>query len=555
MMLSSDRSSVTQPVRGGSMIEGVIGRLQIINPLYAQASQVDQDIARLVFSGLVKMGRGREFLPDLASSWDIFDQGKTYVFRLREDVRWHDGEIFDADDVAFTIRVIQNEAYAGVLKDSWQGIDVTVINPATVQLQLPSPATFFLAQATLGILPAHLFAHLPVSEIGNLDNNTQPIGTGPYRVASTFTAARDSLSLVANDVYYGSVPFIEKIIFYFYDSEKALLSAVQSGAVTSAGLTFSNGGSGIDLPNVNAYVYPLPQYKAIFINQLGSNQALAEKAIRQALALSTNKEKILRDVAGGNAVPVDSPILPGFWGHLPGIKKYAFDFVAARDVLHRAGWKDTDGDGFLEKGDLQFSLTLSFKNNQVDNQIAEILASDWEAIGADVVLNPVAASELVDQVIRPRNYDALIFGQNLGVDSDPYVYWHSSQTNDPGLALAVMYDKDVDNNLEMARLSSSLSRAISYYHRFQNAFAELVPAILLYQPNFTYLVDEKVKGVTEKINLGSVTDRLINVTDWYIKFKRTASSNAGTLDIISNGLVEGEIGETAEEPPIDNKSQ
>lgn len=536
LLLARGQQNILLPLKGGSIVEGVIGRPQIINPLYSQANQVDQDIVQLVFSGLVKMGRGREFLPDLATSWDIFDNGKKYIFHLRDDVKWHDGEKFDADDVTFTIKVIQSESYIGMLGDSWSGVEVTTLSPTTIQFVLPNPSTFFLSQATLGIIPSHLFAHLPVSEIGDPNNNLKPVGTGAYKTATTLVA-KDSLSLTINNDYYGASPYIDKLVFYFYDNEKTLFNALNSGTINSAGFTSSVKDTEAELPYINKYVYQLPQYKAVFINQLGENQVLKDKLVRQALALATNKAKIIKDVANNNAVAVDSPVLPGFWGHLPEIKKYDFDFIAARDALNQAGWKDADQDGVLEKSDLQLSFSLSFKDDKINNEIAKILASDWEAIGMEVILNPVEPNVLFDQVIQPRNYDALIFGQNLGSDSDPYVYWHSSQAEDPGLALSVMYDKNIDNNLELARLSSSLDRAINYYHRFQSSFADLVPAILLYQPNFTYLVNEKIKGVTDEINLGNTADRFINISDWYIKYKKTGSKEISP-DIIGDEAIE-----------------
>jgi peptide/nickel transport system substrate-binding protein len=300
-----------------------------------------------------------------------------------------------------------------------------------------------------------------------------------------------------------------------------LLGALRSGTVTNASFSVLDDVSDLGLPNIRTYTYPLPQYKAVFFNTLGGNPALADKSVRQALAFATDKQKIIGEAANGNATVVDSPILPGFWGHLPDIKKYQLDFVAARETLNRAGWKDVDQDGVMEKDKSRLAFTLSFKDDPIQQKIADILKSNWSAIGATVTLNPIASDKLVDEIIRPRNYEALIFGQNLGGDSDPYVYWHSSQIQDPGLALSVIADKDIDNNLEMARLSSDINKSIGYYHKFQIAFANLVPAVLLYQPHFVYLVDAKVRGVTSEINLSDPADRFLNVTEWYIKSRRS----------------------------------
>ena len=148
------------------------------------------------------------------------------------------------------------------------------------------------------------------------------------------------------------------------------------------------------------------------------------------------------------------------------------------------------------------------------------MKKNWAAIGADVFVEVLDSQSLIKDAIRPRAYDVLLFGQDLGADSDPYVYWHSSQTTDPGLALSVTHDKDLDNNLESARTNTSLNKTIAYYHQFQDYFAESVPAILLYQPRYLYLIDNKVKGVTDQINLGTTVDRFANISEWYIKTKK-----------------------------------
>ncbi|MBU1092170.1 peptide ABC transporter substrate-binding protein, partial [Patescibacteria group bacterium] len=511
-----DNVGTEQPLRGGVFVEGIIGKPQIINPLYARANTVEGDLVRLIFAGLVKINASREFEPDLAESWEVQNKGKTYLFKLKENLKWQDGEKLDADDVVFSIQIMQNESYTGPYRTDWMNTVVTAIDDRTIKIDLPDPSTFFLAKATIGIIPSHLFALLPVAEISEPTNNTKPIGAGPYHLAS-LASGTASISLEPNQYYYTGTPLIDKIVFNYFDSEKELWAALANGNITAGGFSNAVSSDDLSLPSLNKYIYPLPQYRAIFFNQLGENKILADVNVRQALAYATNKEKIIKEVAAGNAEITDSPILAGFWGNLPDIKKYDYDLSAAANALMKAGWKDIDDDKILENSKQKLSFTLTFKDDKSNTAMAEILKESWQAIGAEVKLNPVSSNDLVNIIIRPRNYEVLIFGQSLGADSDPYAYWHSSQTADPGLALSVMYDKDIDNPLEMARLSSDLGRAISYYHNFQNAFAKTVPAILLYQPNYTYLVDNKVKGTTASINISSTSDRFMNIEKWYIR--------------------------------------
>ncbi|MFH0912527.1 MAG: ABC transporter substrate-binding protein [Patescibacteria group bacterium] len=515
-----DNIGTEQPLKGGVFVEGVIGKPQIINPLYTRANTVEGDLVKLIFAGLVKINASREFEPDLAENWEVQNKGKTYLFKLRENLKWQDGEKIDADDVVFSIQIMQSESYTGPYRADWLNTVVVAVDDRTVKIDLPDPSTFFLAKATIGIIPSHLFALLPVAEIGDPTNNTKPIGAGPYRlVQSSF--GQETINLEPNQYYYAGAPLIDKIVFTSFDSQKELLVALANGNITAGGFSNDISASDLLLPNLNKYIYPLPQYRAIFFNQLGDNKILADINVRQALAYATNKDKIIKEVAGGNAEIVDSPILAGFWGNLPDVAKYDYDLGSAASVLTRAGWKDIDDDKILENNKQKLSFTLTFKDDKANTTMAKILQEGWQAIGAEVKLNPVNSNDLVNTIIRPRNYEVLIFGQSLGADSDPYAYWHSSQTADPGLALSVMYDKDIDNPLEMARLSSDLGRAISYYHNFQNAFAKTVPAILLYQPNYTYLVDTKVKGTTASINISSTSDRFMNIEKWYIRSKKT----------------------------------
>ncbi|MEA1909469.1 MAG: ABC transporter substrate-binding protein [Patescibacteria group bacterium] len=518
-VINYNRNSVVRPVPGGVFIEGVVGQSRVVNPLFIQANTLDNDIVKLVFAGLVQVGPGHEFLPDLAESWEVEDKGKTYIFKLRPHLTFHDGELLTSEDVVFTIDVIKSEAYGGVFRSEWAGINVIAIDELTVRMELPEPSTYFLAKASVGILPMHLMGHLPVADIGTPEYNKHPVGAGPYKWAAPL-AGQTGVHLKSFDAYYGGKPYIEKIIFRGFDNERDLFTALVNGNVTAAGFTTTVFTEETSLLNTNQYDYHMPQYKAVFFNILGENKALGYTEIRQALGYATNKDRIIREITDNHAMRADSPILPGFWGHLPDMEKYDFDYAAAKELLEKRGWGDVDGDGFLEKDNVRFSFTLSFKDDKVNAELAKVLAEDWQVIGAEVKLDPVDPADLINQVIRPRAYDALIFGQNLGSDSDPYAYWHSSQTSDPGLALSIIYEKDIDNSLEFIRMASELNRAIAYSHRFQKAFANSVPAILMYQPNYTYLVDSKIKGTTGSIHLSSTADRFSGIGQWYVRSRK-----------------------------------
>ena len=506
-----------QPASGGVHIEGVVGSPQFLHPLLAETNSVDQTLVRLIYSGLTKMSPAREVLPDLAESWDILEQGKVYVFHLRPGIKWHDGKPFGADDVMYTIGVLQSTDYNGIYKSQFEGIQVEKIDDMTVKFVLPSVSAFFLSDMSVGIAPSHLYKDIPSSDLETAYNQNLIIGTGPYQLEKI--GSDNSITLKHFKQYYGTGYMIDRIVFFFFDSEKNLLEAFHKRSVGAAGLSELVVSDSELAPTDTRYIYRLPQYKAIFFNQLGSNPVLANKSVRQALAYATNKQQIVDEAESGYADIVDSPVLPGFWGHKPDIKKYDFNITKAAEVLKADGWKKGE-DGILQKDGARLSLRISIRQDQKSQKIADVVKRNWESVGLEVMIEAHPAGELIKNVIRPRDYEVLIFGQDLGSDSDPYVYWHSSQITDPGLALAVGFDKDLDNNLESARTATSLDKSIAFYHRFQTAFADLVPAVLLYQPRYTYLVDSKVKGVTDQVNLSAAWDRFLTLSQWYIKTKK-----------------------------------
>jgi len=519
LIFSRTETTELRPVEGGVHIEGLVGKPKYINPLLAGTNSVDRDISRLIYSGLTKIGSGREILPDLASSWDVLDGGKTYVFHLQPNVRWHDGENFTADDVVYTFNTLQNVDYTGVLKSNFAGILVEKLDDLDVKISLPVPSVFFLTDAAVGIIPEHIYRNIAIKDMPAQYRTGQIIGTGPYKYQPS--NLDNAVTLIRSQDYYGVKPYLESVVFYFFDNPENLYAAFRNRQVSAAGFAepvFKNNLT----PNDGKSEFVLPQYKGIFFNQLGNNSLLKNLAIRQALAYATNKQQIIDEVEQGYAARVDSPILSGYWGYNPDIKKYDFDIARAASLLKKDGWIDFDRDGILDKdkGTTKLTFKLTFRDDDKSNKIAELVQQTWKSIGVEAVLQPMDATSLIKDAIRPRNYEVLIFGQDLGGNSDPYVYWHSSQIKDPGLALSVEVDKDIDNNLEQARTAGSLSKAIPYYLKFQSAFADLVPAILLYQPKYTYLVDKKVKGVTDKINLSSATDRFTDIGKWYVKSKR-----------------------------------
>lgn len=520
--------SVTEaaPDYGGSFSEGLIGEPRLINSLLLQ-TDTDRDLAQLVFSGLLKNDGHGKLVPDLAETFAVSDDGLTYGFILRKDVKWHDGRKFTADDVLFTVATAQNQDFSSPQLINWRGVEAVKTGEFSLEFKLKNPYAQFVNNLTLGILSSHLWRDVKPSNFILSELNLKPVGTGPYqfdKLRKNRIGRVDSYELTANEEYYLGEPFIERIKFKFFLSEE--------DAIESFNLSGVEGIGGISALNINGLRFPgkveiknleIPRYFSVFFNQ-NQSESVSDKNVRLALAHSVNKDKILETI-GGNGLKIDSPILPEIFDDFSrNIKIYDFNPEFSKRILDNSGWKDSDGDGILEKNGKKLELTLVVPSRNEQVKVSEQLERDWESIGAAINLLQVGVSELQQNYIQPRSYEMLLFGEVLNIDPDPFSFWHSSQKKGPGLNLALYDNKGADKLLEEARQALNPVARISKYNDFQNLVIEDLSAIFLYSTNFIYAKPKKVKGFEDKL-LGLPSERFVNVHKWYIETQRNRKQN------------------------------
>lgn len=512
---------VHNPSYGGTYTEGLIGTPRYINPLYGSTSDADMDISKLMFSGLVKNDPERGIVNDLAYSYEISDDQKTYTFKLKENLKWHDGEELNADDVFFTVKAAQNADYASPLLRSFQNIEVEKIDDLTIRFFLKEPFAAFLNILTVGIMPEHIWGGITPFAAKLSEYNLRPIGSGPYKFKS-FVRERGgnirSCSLETNKYYFDKKPYIENITFRFYPNLEEGVNALNRNEVD--GLSFfskSYEEKGGRKKDIKYYSLNLPQYTAIFFN-LTRAELLKDKAMRQTLAYAINKEKILTEILGNEGSLANGPIPRGFTGYHVEIKKYGFSAQTARENLEKLGWKIEEGEQFRKKGEAFLEITLVAPDIKEYINVAETVKADWEAIGIKTNLQIEPSSQIIQTTIKPRAYDILIYGEVVSAGMDLYPFWHSSQSGDAGLNLSEFKNREADGFLEKARASRTKEDKEKNLISFQNIVMEEMPAIFLYHPTYTYPVAEKVKGITIQ-RIGIPSDRFTNITNWFIKEK------------------------------------
>lgn len=524
--------SIAVPSQGGSYTEGLIGTPHLINPILA-STDVDRDLIKLVFSGLMKINEQGELIPDLASGYTIDAEQKTYTFELKSDLKWHDGNPITADDIIFTIASIKNPEYNSPFKNSFNGVTIQKINDQTIQFVLEKPFTPFLSILTIGIIPEHLWYSVPAFGAALADLNNKPIGCGPYKFDSLTRDSSGNIknyTLKAYEDYHFGEPYISELNFKFYNDFLTGVTALNNKNIE--GLIYLPKEYKEEITNgrVNFHNLHFPQYTAIFFNPT-NNALLSNSQFRNALALSVDKERILTEVLNNDGQIIHSPILPGMIGYDPEIKGEEYNPTAAARILEELKWYlPTDKQFRVKKdSDNKESDPLSIKLTTVDQaenvKILSIIKENWEAIGIKTELEIISKDKIKQSVIEPRNYQALVFGEVINTNSGPYPFWHSSQNTSPGLNLSILANKDIDSNLELIRQAKTENDKLEPLKTFQEKLVELNFAIFLYNPTYTYPAASKLKGLENLQFINLPADRFNNINSWYIKTKRVLSKD------------------------------
>jgi len=615
------------PAKGGHLIEGMIGSPRFLNPVYATTDTgVDRTLVELIFSGLLSYNGEGELVADLAKDLpDIEEGGRVFTFDLKENVQWHDGTAFTADDVVFTIKTIQDPQYKSTVWSSWIGVDVEKVSDHRVRIRLLEPYAPFLERLTLKIIPAHIWSNItpenfPLSRY-NLDplSKIHPVGTGPYRVTRIVQGNSDSIEeiqLKANQNYHNNPPLLQLLTIRFFENEEQLIKEANRGNIHSFSVESPESIAAIKNPAFTAHAFTLPQYFAVFFNTgaSGDEDIVASKNIRQALKTALNKQEIVDSVLKGNGKVVHSPFLPELFGFQQPQNPQQQDTKMALALFQQEGFiqqegklgktppstsgiqidltKDDQGsevrrlqtclanppaggsdiypEGIINGnfGSLTQKAVIRFQEKYAEEvlapigltegtgkagpltreklnalcfpedaeliplrivlttidesplrEVAEAVKAQWEELGVEVEVQTYARADLKREVIRPREYQALLVGEILGRIPDPFPFWHSLHKKDPGFNLSVYENKKVDGLLEKARKELDEAARAKLYEEAQDILLADVPAIFLYDQNYLYFVSNQVENIHGQL-ISNPSERFAGITDWYIETKR-----------------------------------
>lgn len=523
---------VAIPGYGGGLSEGIVGSPRFINPILA-ISDADRDVSVLVYSGLLRATPEGDYVPDLAENYIISPDGLTYTFIIRRNAVFHDGTPVTAEDVVFTALKTQDPILKSPLRANWSGVSAEVIDMHTVRFTLKSPYAPFIQNLTLGVLPKHLWQDVSAEEFPFSELNSSPIGSGPFRLSSisrTPSGIPSSYALRAFNKYTLGKPYFSFLTLRFYQSEQALAEALSSGEVEAAsGLSPT---TLLSISGSHVVRAPLNRVFGVFFNQ-NQSEVLRDIDVRQALASSIDRDTLLNEVLGGYGTPLMGPIPPDILPFIQPSTTTSKNLVSttlatttdritvAKQKLMSRGWKINES-GILTKTTgkgkdiktVTLAFSLSTGNVPELRAAAEYLKREWAKVGAQVDVKVFDQGDLSQNVIRPRKYDALLFGEVVGRELDLFAFWHSSQRNDPGLNIALYANSAADKILEQLRETGEDTERAALYTKFELELQKDVPAIFLYAPDFVYSIPQDIVGV----DLGFIetpSDRFLSAPSWH----------------------------------------
>jgi peptide/nickel transport system substrate-binding protein len=527
----SSVSAVPSSATSTTYREGIFSHPSSINPLTAR-TQADRDLVALVFRGLLRAGPNGSLVPDLATSWSVSSDGKTYTFNLRDDARWEDGEPVTATDVVFTVTMAQDPAYEGPLGASWQGIQVAAASPSVVKFTLPTPLGGFLRQATLPILPEHLLGDTDVTALADSDYSARPVGDGPFSIAEIddthvlltrtgasyeMPAPSGSASTAPTAAAPGSTGNVASIEFVFYDDVAAAVTAFESGQLDAlGGLTPQDADAAAARGGSVLARYPWANLYSVVLNQRSSHPELANLNVRKALLAAIDRPGIVAGALSGRGAVADVP-LPSWSSSYDqaAVSVIPYSGSDALDDLDAAGWTRSGSGWTAPNGKAAYAIRLLSPDeatNPLAYRIARQVAAGWTAVGLSVTLQVSGASDYVGR-LTSGDFDAAVVDYQLGLDPDVSALLVSTQAAPAGWNLSGVSDKTLDGLLSAVRTTSdptARQAAVSALEKYVSTNVLMLPVCFA---DYEFVVADRLHGLAAN-QIADPSGRFWDVLDW-----------------------------------------
>lgn len=497
------------PVYGDAYASASLSDASYLNPILASDSASSEPNS-MIFNGLLKYDKDLNVACDLAESYEVSDDGLEITFKLKKDIKWHDGKPFTAHDVKFTYEVLvatdTRTPYSSnfTIVKSFQMVD-----DYTVKVTYDFPFAPNLQSWMMSIIPKHIYEG---QDIHTSPANRNPVGTGPFKFKLWQTDQK--MVLLSNPDYYKGKPYLDQYIIRVVPDQSVQFLELRSESIDSVSLT-PDQWNAYDkfFEKYNKYKYPAHAFTYIGFNM--KIEPFGDKNFRKAVQYAINKKDIIDGVLLGTGKEAVGPYPPHTWAHNPDLPQSEYDPEKAVEMLNALGFEDINNDGYLEYKGKPFEFTITTNQGNKQRELsAQIIQEHFKKIGLKANIRIIEFSTFVNQYIAKREFEAIIMGWSLALDPDQIALWHSSQTGPREYNMLGYNNPRVDEILEEARSTFNIEKRKKLYYEMQEIMVEDPPCIFLYFPETLVALHKRFEGVElAPIGLGH------NIEQWWVPSK------------------------------------
>lgn len=493
----------------GQIVIGVSQEPTVFNPLMPRI-EVDDGVQLSLFDGLVRINPEGEFIPSLAAevptieNGGLSEDGLNWRLKLRDDVTWHDGTPFTAEDVKFTLDLVVDPNFR-----SWRTTghnlvrDIEVVSPTEIKWRMEEPfAPYMSILVETMMVPKHILE--PLEDRNEAPFNQAPIGTGPFKWGSR--RAGDNLELVANPDYFGEGPFVERLIFKYIPDLTILYTQFKSGdidVISNQYITPDNYAEAQTLAGKQVSVVPSSTVESVFLNN--EKPQFQDKAVREAIYAALDKQTIIDALYYGLPSPTESYLPQQSYFYNPDLPKHEYSVEKANTLLDDAGWS-RGSDGIREKDGVRLAFSNSTTSgNHLREQAQQFIQQSLGEIGIEMTIENKPPAVMWGEYWSQSQFDSVIVGIvfTTGADADVTVRFSSDAIpaqGGRGSNTGQYKNAEVDALLAEAGRIFDQAKRKEIYGRVQEIIREDLPLLPLFQYATVRGHKDGLMGIEPNIN-------------------------------------------------------
>ena len=488
-------------IDGGTYTEATLGEVKSMNPLFATTSS-EKVLSKLMFATISTIDYSGHAGTGLAESIRSDESGKIWTVKLREGLKWSDGEPITNEDVIFTANLIKNPTVSSIYDSNLSNVKISENEQGEIVFDLPVSYADFITALNFPVVPKHVLGEADPKTLIENNFSNAPVTSGAFSYNATQISAGEEkiYYLSANPNYYLGNVMLNSFAVHTFNTKDGIIQAVNAGSVTGTAELTETEADQVTTGQFLVKKSGLNSGAFIFFNT--AHDVVKNTEMRVAIRQGIDMGKIRASAADDSAL--DYPLLKSQIElmNYPAIPER--DFEAAKAKIAELSGGET------------LHLEVATVNSGYLPGVTEAIKSELESLGFEVNVTVYEENqEFINNVVSKRSYDILVYEVELGTDPDLLPYFHSSQANSSGLNLSNYRDALVDDLLLGARDATNNEVRVKKYETFLERFVSGVPAIGIYQPNLTYYYNKNVRTFND-VQLVTALDRFTDINEWAV---------------------------------------